>query len=65
MSDFYATCPRCRGDRYIEVCTDPGGNFSPSQWECFDCPLCRGTGECDRDEAEQWKKENEEIEEEE
>ncbi len=57
--EIYPHCPRCRGSRMISVCTDPGGDYRPSQWEYVTCPCCRGAGEADAEEAlafiEQWE----------
>ncbi len=56
MNDLYVKCPRCRGTRHINVCTDPGNDYQPSQWEYVDCPLCHATGEADADLAREWIK---------
>lgn len=55
MDELYVKCPRCRGTRYISVCTAPGDGFSPSRWECINCPLCQATGEADIDLARKWQ----------
>lgn len=43
--ELYPHCPRCRGSHMISVCTDPGSDFRPSQWEYVNCPCCGATGE--------------------
>jgi hypothetical protein len=60
--DLYVSCPRCRGSRQIVVCTDPGNDFRPSQWECVGCPLCHQTGEADANLAAEWVAERAERE---
>jgi hypothetical protein len=56
MSDapLYVPCPRCKGDRLVWACTNPGNDFAPSSWDSFDCPLCYATGEADRNMATAW-----------
>jgi hypothetical protein len=55
MLDLYVPCPRCKGERLVWACTDPGNDWFPSRHESFNCPLCWATGEADREEAEAWQ----------
>ena len=61
-SDLYVSCPRCRGNKMISVCTRPGNDFHPSRWEYVNCPLCHATGEADRENAAEWVTEQAEME---
>ncbi len=62
MDELYVKCPRCRGTRHISVCTDPGHDFRPSQWEYINCPLCHATGEADADLAREWQESKADVE---
>lgn len=47
---LYATCPRCKGRRFVTAITQPSYScFVPTRTEDFACPMCHGTGEADMD----------------
>lgn len=59
---LYVPCPRCKGERLVYAYTSPGNEFFPARGEYFTCPLCQGTGEADREEAERYQQDQAEEE---
>ena len=57
---LYVPCPRCKGDHVVFAYTSIGDGYTPSRGEYFTCPLCRGTGEADREEAAEFVADQEE-----
>lgn len=52
--NLYPPCPRCDGDRTIEVITRLNGEYFPPRIETLSCPLCSATGEAEAERAEEW-----------
>jgi rubrerythrin len=50
----YPECPRCEGERMVEVIVKLNGSFASPTTESFNCPLCSATGEADAERAEEW-----------
>jgi len=46
MSDLYVPCEKCGTNGQIYAYTN---RDDPSSGEYFDCPLCHGTGEVDKE----------------